>query len=228
MTLRVLSALLVLLVLPAAAQAPDALSGTWGNHEGTFLDLKYDGRAGVTGTVTWRAGGKEITTPIGSEPGTGLQDFGTAKRVGDEMHIEQTFGVAGGTPSIMRIRYYNIRPDAFSWAGDRSTDGGKTWGKNHLTIEARRIGPARTLPSRAPARNKKGWGQLVPERVPGAGGGDDSSRNESPDLRTPRGFLWQNPRTLDSAGDARISVPGPAARRAARGAASSRLGPASI
>lgn len=92
---------------------------------------------------------------IGSEPGSGLQDVGTGKRVGDEMHIEQTFGVAGGSPSMMRIRYYDIRPDAFSWAGDRSTDGGKTWVKNHLTIEAKRIGPARTLPSLAPARNKK-------------------------------------------------------------------------
>jgi hypothetical protein len=285
MRLRSLSALLVLLMVPAAAQPPDEISGRWGNQDGTFLDLTYDGRTGIRGTVTWRAGGREITTPIasgrfdqktraftiqgesegpdgrtgpfriegtvtgdvvrgkytfagqggdfsfdrmngaekefdyllgdweftsedkeygslrgywsavklaegqildeyrvvgdqgetyyvtgtlrnynkflarweliGSEPGTGLQDFGTAKRVGDEMHIEQTFGVAGGTPSVMRIRYYNIRPDAFSWAGDRSTDGGKTWVKNHLTIEARRIGPPRTLPSLAPARNKK-------------------------------------------------------------------------
>jgi hypothetical protein len=92
---------------------------------------------------------------IGSEPGGGLQDFGTARRVGNEMHIEQTFGVAAGKPSMMRIRYYNIRPDAFSWAGDRSSDGGKTWVKDHLTIEARRIGPPRTLPSIAPARNAK-------------------------------------------------------------------------
>jgi hypothetical protein len=92
---------------------------------------------------------------IGSEPGSGLQDFGTGKRVGDEMHIEQTFGVAAGNPSMMRIRYYNIRPDGFSWAGDRSADGGKTWVKNHLTIEARRIGPPRTLPSLAPARSKQ-------------------------------------------------------------------------
>jgi hypothetical protein len=91
---------------------------------------------------------------IGSEPGGGLQDFGTGRRVGSEMHIEQKFGVASGNVSILRIRYYNIRPDAFSWAADRSSDGGKTWVKDHLTIEALRIGPARTLPSLAPARNK--------------------------------------------------------------------------
>jgi len=91
---------------------------------------------------------------IGSEPGSGLRDFGTGRKVGDEIHIEQTFGVASGRPSILRIRYYNIKPDSFSWRADRSTDGGKTWVKDHLTIEARRIGPARTLPSLAPARNK--------------------------------------------------------------------------
>ena len=91
---------------------------------------------------------------IGADAGAGLQDFGTGRRVGDEMHIEQKFGVASDTPSVWRIRYYNIRPDAFSWAADRSTDGGKTWVKNHLTIEARRIGPRRTLAALAPARNK--------------------------------------------------------------------------
>ena len=46
---------------------------------------------------------------------------------------------------MMRIRYFNIQADRFSWAGDRSTDGGKTWVKNSLQIEARRIGPARSM-----------------------------------------------------------------------------------
>lgn len=285
MNVHILGALLVSWIFPAAAQAPDAVSGKWGSDGATFLDLKYDGNGRVTGTVVWRGDGKEATFPIqsgtfdpkraavgisgegvtpdgrtgaytiegvitgdvirgkytfagttgdfsfdrlngaekqfdyllgdweftsvdkehgklrgywsavklaegqildeyrvvgdagetyyvtstlrnynkfaaqweliGSEPGGGLKDFGTARLVGDEMHIEQSFGVAGGRPSMMRIRYHNIRPDAFSWAGDRSTDGGKTWVKNHLTIEAKRIGPARTLPSLAPARNKK-------------------------------------------------------------------------
>jgi hypothetical protein len=91
---------------------------------------------------------------IGADAGTGMQDFGTARRVGSEMHIEQRFGVASGKPAIMRIRYYNIAPDRFSWTADRSTDGGKTWVKNHLQIEARRIGPPRSLDPLAPARTK--------------------------------------------------------------------------
>ena len=89
---------------------------------------------------------------IGADAGSGLQDFGTANRVGSEMHIEQRFGVAGGKPSILRIRYYNIGPDRFSWSADKSVDGGKTWVVGHQTIEAKRIGVARSLGPLAPAR----------------------------------------------------------------------------
>ncbi len=82
---------------------------------------------------------------VSAESGTGLQNLGTGHRVGAEMHVEQRFGVMSPTPSSWRIRYYDIQPDRFSWAGDRSTDGGKTWVTDFLRIEARRIGPARTL-----------------------------------------------------------------------------------
>ena len=89
---------------------------------------------------------------VSAESGTGLQNVGTAHRVGAEMHIEQKFGVMGPTPSLWRIRYYDIRPDRFSWTGDRSTDGGKTWTTQWLQIEARRIGPPRSLGPLAPAK----------------------------------------------------------------------------
>jgi len=68
------------------------------------------------------------------------------------MHIEQRFGVAGGTPNTLRIRYYNIKADSFSWTADQSTDGGKTWVKDFIQIEAKRIGPPRTLPALAGAK----------------------------------------------------------------------------
>jgi len=89
---------------------------------------------------------------VSAESGTGLQNVGTAHRVGAEMHIEQKFGVMSPNPSIWRIRYYDIRPDRFSWTGDRSTDGGKTWVTDFLRIEARRIGPPRSLGPLAPAK----------------------------------------------------------------------------
>ena len=92
---------------------------------------------------------------VGADAGTGLQDFGTGRKVGSEMHIEQKFGVMSAQPSTWRIRYYNIRPDSFSWTADRSIDDGKTWVTKHQTIEARRIGPPRSLGPLAPARNVK-------------------------------------------------------------------------
>jgi hypothetical protein len=79
---------------------------------------------------------------VSTDNGTGLQNLGTAHREGSEMRIEQKFGYGTPNPSIWRIRYYDIRPDRFSWSADRSTDNGKTWTKEFQTIEARRIGPA--------------------------------------------------------------------------------------
>jgi len=89
---------------------------------------------------------------VSAEQGTGLQNVGTAHKAGAEMHIEQKFGVMSPTPSLWRIRYYDIRPDRFSWTGDRSTDGGKTWTPQWLQIEARRIGRPRALGPLAPAK----------------------------------------------------------------------------
>jgi len=91
---------------------------------------------------------------ISTNGASGLQDFGTGQRVGAEMRIEQRFGVGGPTPSLWRIRYYNIQPDRFSWTADRSTDEGRTWSTEHLKIEARRIGPRRTMSPLAPARRR--------------------------------------------------------------------------
>jgi hypothetical protein len=89
---------------------------------------------------------------VGADAGTGLQDMGTGRRVGAEMHIEQRFGVMSDKPSTWRIRYYDIGPERFSWTADRSMDGGKTWEAKHQQIDARRIGPPRSLGPLAPAR----------------------------------------------------------------------------
>ena len=62
---------------------------------------------------------------VSAEPGAGLQNFGTARRVGAEMHIEQKFGVMSAKPSIWRIRYYDIRPDRFSWLPSAPTTAGR-------------------------------------------------------------------------------------------------------
>ena len=95
---------------------------------------------------------------VGMDAGNGLNDMGAAHKVGAEMHIEQKFGVMSQNPSTWRIRYYDIRPDRFSWTADRSTDGGKTWTPKELQIEARRIGPPRLLGPLAPAKKPIGGG----------------------------------------------------------------------
>lgn len=83
---------------------------------------------------------------VSTDQGTGLQNLGTGHREGSEMRIEQKFGFGTSHPSILRIRYHDIRPDQFSWTADRSVDGGKTWTTNFQQIEARRIGPPRSMP----------------------------------------------------------------------------------
>jgi hypothetical protein len=118
--------------------------------EGQILDeYRVVGDSGqtwyVTTTIRNYNGALERWELIGADAGTGLQDMGTARLVGNEMHIEQRFGVMSPQPSLWRIRYYDIRPDRFSWTADRSTDEGRTWTREYLTIEARRIGPARTM-----------------------------------------------------------------------------------
>jgi len=95
---------------------------------------------------------------VSTEGGSGLQNIGSGRRVGAEMHIEQKFGVGSPNPSLWRIRYHDIRADGFSWAGDRSTDDGRTWVTDWLRIEARRIGPPRSLGPLAPARKAAGAG----------------------------------------------------------------------
>ena len=87
---------------------------------------------------------------VSLDQGSGLVDAGTGQLAGGEMHIEQRFGVGGPSPSLWRIRYYDIGPDHFSWSADRSTDEGRTWTRNFQTIEAHRIGPARTMPPLTP------------------------------------------------------------------------------
>jgi hypothetical protein len=144
-----------------------AVSKEYGPHGGYWSAARLDGEqildeyriVGDSGetyylTTTIRAYNavRDQWELIGMDASKGLHDFGTARRVGAEMHIEQRFGVMSDSPSLWRIRYYNIEPERFSWSADRSLDDGKTWEKEYLTIEARRIGPARSMGPLAKAR----------------------------------------------------------------------------
>ncbi len=99
----------------------------------------------VTTTIRNYNAGTDRWELIGMERGNGLQDIGTARRIGDEMHIEQRFGT-----SLWRIRYHDISQDGFSWSSDVSLDGGSTWQQGFMRLQARRRGPARHLPQLTP------------------------------------------------------------------------------
>jgi len=125
--------------------------------EGQILDeFRIVGDAGETYyvTTTLRAYNAPLDQweLVGMDQGNGLQNVGTGRRAGAEVHIEQKFGVERGNPVILRIRYHDIRPDRFSWTADQSADGGKTWTTDFQQIEARRIGPPRSMGPLAPAK----------------------------------------------------------------------------
>jgi hypothetical protein len=151
-----------------------AVSGEYGNFRGYWSAVRLDegqildeyrivGDKGETFYVTSTLRGYNKVLDrwelVGMDAGNGLQDVGTGRRIGAEMHIEQRFGVMSDQPSTWKIRYYDIQADRFSWIADRSTDGGKTWQAKHQTIEARRIGPPRSLGPLAPARNSAAKGR---------------------------------------------------------------------
>ena len=71
------------------------------------------------------------------EPQFGTWHEGTGNWEGGEMHLTQTNRRPDGSQSILKIRYYDITPQHFRWAGERSEDGGKTW-KPGARIEATR------------------------------------------------------------------------------------------
>jgi hypothetical protein len=145
-----------------AAQSSDwgEFGGRWSavrTAQGQILDeyRVLDDKGGtidVTSTVRSYNAAADRWELISMSDGGGLQDFGTAQLVNSEMHIEQKFGAAGGSPTILRIRYHNIQPDRFSWDADRSMDGGKAWAKDFMHIEARRIGKARSMDALTRAR----------------------------------------------------------------------------
>ena len=150
----------------ATSQQYGKFHGLWSAvrlNEGQILDeYRVVGDEGETYYVTttlrnWN-GALDRWELIGADGGAGLQDFGTGHWDGKEMKIEQTFGVAAQTASLWRIRYHDIAQDRFSWAADRSTDGGKTWTKNFQQIEAKRIGPPRMLPALTTVRARAAAG----------------------------------------------------------------------
>lgn len=53
---------------------------------------------------------------------------------------ENRYAIQHQGPTIMRIRYFAIKPNEFSWRADMSADGGKTWSRDWWTMHVTRVG----------------------------------------------------------------------------------------
>jgi hypothetical protein len=60
-----------------------------------------------------------------------------------EMRLNGRSLDAEGRPVLTRIRYYDIGANGFRMQQDRSSDEGRTWDENVLTVVARRVAAAR-------------------------------------------------------------------------------------
>lgn len=121
-------------------------NGTWTaakTHEGYVVEDQFstrgpDGTHGVLVTYrvfdpaakVWRIQGIAAKKGNGWQPGTGWADGADRVMVQDNPQAGR----------LMRIRYYAISANHFLWRADGSLDGGKTWRKDVILIEANRAG----------------------------------------------------------------------------------------
>ena len=72
---------------------------------------------------------------LGTNPYYSTWELGLTWSDREDRYAVQHYG-----PAIMRIRYLAISPNHFLWRVDQSTDGGKTWQRDHWAMEANRLG----------------------------------------------------------------------------------------
>lgn len=68
---------------------------------------------------------------------SGAWQAGTGEQVDTEMHLIQSPAQENPDGNWLRIRYYDIKPDSFSWIAD--VGDGKTWIPELMRIEAKRV-----------------------------------------------------------------------------------------
>jgi hypothetical protein len=81
----------------------------------------------------------------------GLGHLGAARRIGNAMVGDQNVGSEDAHGSIWHIRYHDITTSRFMWDADQSSDGGNTWDRDFMTIEAHRVGPPHLFESLVPS-----------------------------------------------------------------------------
>jgi hypothetical protein len=102
--------------------------GTWTVrriHDGLVIEDVWRLDGSDNPTVTYRIwdSALERWRLQGFRPRTGIWEPGLSWSDPDHRYVVQTFDET----LLARIRYYEIRPDAFRWRADGSLDGGRTW-----------------------------------------------------------------------------------------------------
>jgi hypothetical protein len=133
-------------------QARDPVSGNYnpvvlGDWTGTkkFETLFFDEFANnspnsaAAPTMTYRAfnPAKSVWEVQCVKVGKGVWQPGVSWSDGKDRFLVQS---NPGLGTLLRIRYYSIQPDHFLWRADGSRDGGKTWMRDVMLIEATRTG----------------------------------------------------------------------------------------
>jgi hypothetical protein len=121
-----------------------AFKGHWSAHRklssNAFVEDHF---RGDNPTATWDDGTwtyrifnpqRQLWEMQGVGSSSGAWSPGLCWSDADNRYVTQWYG-----PSLMRIKYFNIKPNSFQWRADRSTDGGKTWALDWWTMEAVRI-----------------------------------------------------------------------------------------
>jgi len=114
-------------------------AGTWTfrrTHGGRMVEDEFRlGTSESGGTFTYRIFNptRNLWEIQGTDVGSGRWDGGISWSDGGDRLVVQHTG-----SGVIRVRYYEITADHFLWRADASTDGGKTWLKDVMKIEADR------------------------------------------------------------------------------------------
>ena len=126
---------------PVTGTYGPVLTGEWTGektYEALFADqFRLDRPAGRTATATYRAfsSARRLWVIQGVAIQNGVWQPGVSWSDGKDRFVVQE---NPGTQTTLRIRYYAITNDRFQWRADGSRDGGKTWMRDVLLIEATR------------------------------------------------------------------------------------------
>jgi hypothetical protein len=129
---------------PATGEYSPARAGTWigsKTHDSMMFEDEFispfpDGSRGITMTYRVFNAPKKLWEVQGIGLKRGVWQPGQSWADGRDLFLVQD---NPERKMLVRIRYYNITTNHFQWRADGSMDGGKTWHRDVMLIEATRV-----------------------------------------------------------------------------------------